>query len=65
VDANPDLKVRLIHGETDNTVPYTNSVDFQRALTDAGFDVELLAFEGGHGVPLDLAAAAIIAAIGS
>jgi predicted esterase len=64
VDANPDPKVRLIHGETDSTVPYANSVDFEEALTDAGFDVELVAFEGGHTVPSELAAATIIDAIG-
>jgi predicted esterase len=64
VDANPGLKVRLIHGETDSTVPYANSVEFEDAPTDAGFDVELISFEGGHTVPSELAAATIIDAIG-
>jgi hypothetical protein len=35
VDVNPGLKVRLIHGETDSTVPYANSVEFEDALIDA------------------------------
>jgi acetyl esterase/lipase len=61
--ANPDLKVRLIHGETDGMIPLDNPVGFEDALADAGFDVELLTHDGGHSVPLDLPAATIIDAI--
>lgn len=31
--------------------PLTNSVDFERALANAGYDVQLTSFEGGHHAP--------------
>ena len=56
IGAYADLKVRLIHGESDGVVPYSNSVDFAAALTDAGYDVgEVIPFDGGHTVPTELA----------
>lgn len=51
IGANPDLKVRLIHGTADDGIPLVNSEEFAAALTDAGYDVQLTSFEGGHELP--------------
>jgi predicted esterase len=61
IGANPDLKVRLIHGELDGAIPYGNSVEFAAALTDAGYEVgEVIPFDGGHTVPTELATPTIM-----
>ena len=42
--------VLLAHGDADDTVPYEQSVGFERALREAGVPVRLLRVEGGaHG----------------
>jgi predicted esterase len=51
---NLDLKVRLIHGEHDSTVPFENSVEFDTALAEAGYDTVLIAHEGYHEIPTEL-----------
>ena len=51
---NSDLKIRLIHGERDTWVPFEAAVAFDAALTAAGYDTELIPFEGGHIVPTQL-----------
>lgn len=51
---NPDLEIRLIHGEDDPTIPFENSGEFAAALTEAGYDTELSQFDGGHYLPLEL-----------
>jgi acetyl esterase/lipase len=51
---NPDLKVRLIHGEEDYQCPYEFAVKFDAALAEAGYDTELTPFEGGHWLPAQL-----------
>jgi len=51
---NPSLKVRLLHGEWDDTVEAEASVRFDADLTEMGYDSELTQFEGGHMIPLDL-----------
>jgi acetyl esterase/lipase len=50
IGANPDLKVRMIHGTSD-FVPVDEAAEFAELLTDAGYDVQLATFEGGHGEP--------------
>jgi pimeloyl-ACP methyl ester carboxylesterase len=50
---NPDLQVRLVHGDdidaTGYDVPLEVSIEFHQALADAGYDVELIVVEGaGH-----------------
>ncbi len=45
---NPDLKVRLVHGEQDSLVRFEHSVEFNNALAEAGYDTELVPFGGGH-----------------
>ena len=60
VGLHPELRVRLIHGTADNTIPFENSVAFEAVLAEAGYDVELVEFAGGHGTPLDLAVETIM-----
>jgi predicted esterase len=54
IGENPDLKVRLLHSKTDFVVPYENSVEFEAVLAEAGYDVKLIQFIGGHTTPLEL-----------
>ena len=51
IGENPDLRVRLLHGETDTVVPYNVSVAFEVVLAEAGYDVRLIPFDGGHWEP--------------
>lgn len=50
IGRNPDLQVRLVHGDDVDThwydVPPEVSVEFHQALADAGYDVELFVVEG-------------------
>ena len=62
---NPDLTIRLLHGDSDPGTTYQNSVEFAAALTEASYNAgEVVAFEGGHTVPTDLATATIIELLG-
>jgi len=56
---NPDLLVRLLHGEIDATVPVEASESVQQALTAAGYDSTLTLFDEGHKVPHELTLATI------
>jgi len=51
IGADPELTVRLIHGTADGMIPMESSVAFEGALADAGYDVQLATFGGGHHVP--------------
>ena len=51
IGENPDLRVRLLHGETDTVVQYEVSVAFEDVLAEAGYDVRLIPFDGGHWEP--------------
>ena len=53
IGENTDLKVRLLHSETDSTIPYENSVAFETLLSEVGYDVKLIPFTGGHTIPLE------------
>ena len=48
VGLHPELRVRLIHGESDSAIPLENSVAFEALLDEAGYDVELIRFPGDH-----------------
>ncbi len=50
IGANPDLKVRLIHGTTD-PISAEYAAELAETLTDAGYDVQFIPFEGGHVPP--------------
>jgi dienelactone hydrolase len=54
IGMHPELPVRLLHADPDSIIPYENSVGFEAVLAEAGYDVELTKFDGGHIVPLDL-----------
>jgi hypothetical protein len=54
VGLHPELRVRLVHGNDDLTVPLEVSAAFEAVLAEAGYDVELLEFTGGHITPGDL-----------
>jgi hypothetical protein len=54
VGLHPELRVRLIHGDSDSTIPFESSAAFEAVLAEAGYDVELVEFDGGHGGPPDL-----------
>ncbi len=64
IGENPGLKVRLLHGDADGEIPYENSVEFQATLADAGYDVSLVSFAGGHYMPPELAVPTIMEVIG-
>ena len=59
--SNPDLAIRLFHGDADNTIPYENSQAFADVLEQAGYDVLLTEFHGGHGVPSEISLPAFVA----
>lgn len=63
IGENPDLTVRLLHGELDSMIPYENSTAFATVLAEAGYDVEVVAFAGGHAEPAELAQ--IVADVGN
>ena len=50
IGGNPDLQIRLVHGDDDDTnwsdIPPEVSIDFHQALADAGYDVEFTILEG-------------------
>jgi len=45
------MRVFIAHGNSDKAVPIEASLDAYRRLKDAGLDVQLNQFEGGHEVP--------------
>jgi dipeptidyl aminopeptidase/acylaminoacyl peptidase len=51
---NPDLKVRLIHGEEDAYCQFKFGVQFNEALAEAGYDTALIPWHGGHWLPAQL-----------
>ena len=54
VGLHPELRVRLLHGRSDSTIPLEVSANFEAVLKEAGYDVDLIEFDGGHGTPQDL-----------
>ncbi len=54
IGKNLDMKIRLLHGAHDSTIPFENSSAFEAILSDAGYDVELIQFDGGHLVRVEL-----------
>ncbi len=62
---NPNLAIRLFHGEQDNYVDPESSILFNDALTEAGYDSEVILYDGGHLVPADLITEVIIGLVGN
>jgi acetyl esterase/lipase len=61
---NPDLKVRLIHGEDDHECPYEFADRLDSSLAKAGYDTALTAFDGGVYIPSQLIVEEIMKATG-
>lgn len=53
IGKNPNLSIRFIHGEMDDFSP-EQTARFNDLLVEAGYNSELILFEGGHEVPVDL-----------
>jgi hypothetical protein len=51
IGLHPELRVRLLHGDADWMIPYEQSAEFEAVLAEAGYDVELVEFAGGHTIP--------------
>ncbi len=49
---NRALRVRLMHGTFDSRVPIEQSLQFDEALRQAGYDSRLTRFDSGHAVPM-------------
>ena len=65
VGANPDLTLHLLHGTEDTTDPPEHATEFAQVMSDAGYDVQLTTFDGGHEhPPTDLYASTVSAALG-
>lgn len=64
IGENPDLKIYLLHSQTDSVVPYNNSANFRTLLKKEGYDVSLDQYEGDHiPTPLEPAIKLIIEAL--
>jgi predicted esterase len=64
VGLNPDLEIRLIHGTKDSMISFENSTEFAEVLSEAGYDVQVIGFEGGHRVETELTLSTILGLIG-
>lgn len=64
VGLHPELKVRLLAGDSD-WLPIEVPSGLQVVLAPAGYDVEVIEFEGGHVVPHDLAVEQIMGLVAS
>lgn len=49
---NKNFFVFQSHGKFDEIIPFQVGVDMNNFLTDAGFEVNFLPFDGGHEIPL-------------
>ena len=64
IGANPDLKVRLIHGTFDE-IPVEYAAEFAEILIDAGYDAQLITWPGGHeGAPAELFLSTLMEVLG-
>ncbi len=64
IAANADLKLRLIHG-TNDCIPASMAEEFAAALSDAGYDVELVTWPGEHeGAPTEIYMPMLMDAVG-
>lgn len=48
VGIDPSLTVRLLSGTADTVVPTALNTAFEEVLADAGYDVQVITYEGGH-----------------
>jgi len=64
VGEHPELKVRLLHSETDFVNPYEIAVEFENTLAEAGYDVKLIPYIGGHTTPFELTVQTVMDVLG-
>jgi predicted esterase len=64
IGMHPELQVRLLAGDTD-WLPFEVPAGLEAVLAEAGYDVEITEFEGGHIVPLDLTVETIMELVAS
>lgn len=63
--ANPELRVRLLHGQADAEIPVEASINFHQMLLDAGYEVQLTVLEEvGHTLQNPISAQAFAATLG-
>ena len=60
VGLNPELQVSLIYGDADPRRPREASVAFEAVLAEAGYDVNVVEFAGGHTAPHELTAETVM-----
>lgn len=60
VGLHPELRVRLIYGDADPRSPREAAVAFEAVLAEAGYDVEVVEFAGGHTAPHDLTTETVV-----
>lgn len=61
---NPDVRLRLIHGDADSVVSPEASASLSTLAQNAGHDAALIIFSGGHVVPQDELIAALLGLAG-
>lgn len=54
IGENQDLKIRLLSGKLDFSMPDEDPVALEAVLSDLGYNVELILMDAGHTVPQDL-----------
>lgn len=52
--AHPHCGVLQSHGFEDPVLPYAAATELSTMLQDAGFDVDFVAFHGGHTIPMNV-----------
>ncbi|UCD97731.1 MAG: hypothetical protein JSV42_12265 [Chloroflexota bacterium] len=60
IGGNPDLQLRLLHGAQDENRDPETSIQFNQTLQEAGYDSELILYDGVHLVPAELTAEVIL-----
>jgi dienelactone hydrolase len=60
IEQRLELPVRLLHGEQDTLVNSRHSTDFNDVLMEAGYDTQLILYDGEHHVPAVLTAEAVL-----
>jgi dipeptidyl aminopeptidase/acylaminoacyl peptidase len=64
IGQSPNLVIRLLHGERDDQVNPESSIQFNEVLAEAGYDSELILYDGIHLVPAELTAKVVMGLAG-
>lgn len=52
--AHPHCRILQSHGYEDSILPFGAATELSQMLTDAGFEMDFLAFHGGHTIPMNV-----------